>query len=133
MAVWRRKAIEAFPDLREDLNDPDFGVYGLFLELSCLLPDAHKARDFDRLKAIYTFAYWCSKQSAQPLWNSAGVSFYEHVFDDWKHRKEVVQWLAPDVVADCWDLWEFFLSEKRLEEVRRLLANRSSEHWRHTI
>ncbi len=33
MAVWRRKALAAFPDLRQELNRRDYSIYNLFGEL----------------------------------------------------------------------------------------------------
>jgi hypothetical protein len=70
-------------------------------------------------------AEWCSAQRAKDLWNSAGVGFYEHLFDS--HRSlwpEMVRWLSPRVVDDCMGLWELRLSEADMAEVRRLFAER---------
>jgi len=33
MAVWRRKALELFPELRNDLNSNKYAPYNLFVEL----------------------------------------------------------------------------------------------------
>lgn len=39
---------------------------------------------------------------------------------------ELAKWLSPPVVDDCWGLWEWRLSSEELEEVRRLIAERSN-------
>ena len=90
MSVWRRKAIDLFPDLRNELQSGELSTYLLFGELLSKLCEAHQTDDETTLKAIYGFAEWCSKQKAEHLWNAAGVSFYEHVFDRWELREKVV-------------------------------------------
>src|SRR5690348_1341552 len=111
MAAWRRKAFELFPDLRRDVERPDYSAGLLFIEH--LLPavrEAHATNDRERLRKIYAYAEWCLRQTAKELWNSAGVCFYEHVFDgpqaDWPR---VIPWLSRYVVDNCWMLWEWGL------------------------
>jgi hypothetical protein len=81
---------------------------------------------------MFGFAEWCAAQTTKDLWNAAGVVFYEHLFDgeNWEHRREVVKWLSPQVVADCTGLWEHWLPPEKFAEVRRLLAERSEYPYR---
>lgn len=122
MATWRRRAIEAFPDLRGELNRPGYTIYGLFRDLLAAVREAHRASDQARLRAIYDFAEWCARSQAQPLWNSAFVSFYEHVFDERWMWTEAAAWLPGDVRAGCEGLWEYMLPTKDFAEVQRVLA-----------
>lgn len=92
-----------------------------------MVREAHQRNDINMLQSIYGFAEWCFEQKANDLWNAAGVAFYEHLFDS--HRTlwgEFVKWLSPPVVDGCWGLWEWRLSSEELEEVRRLIAERSN-------
>lgn len=130
MSTWRRKALGLFPELRLDLQRPDFTVYMLFFELLPTSREAHKAGDFQRLRRIYGFAEWCSEKRAKDLWNAAGVAFYEHLFDDHPSlRRDIVRWLSPKVVAAVWGLWEPRLSVEDLADVKRLLAERRSPQF----
>jgi hypothetical protein len=82
MSAWRRKAIELFPDLRSEVEDPDATIYSVFFALLPRCREAHDRDDTSELEKIYGFAEWCASQKAKDLWNSAGVAFYEHLFDE---------------------------------------------------
>jgi hypothetical protein len=123
VATWRRKALALFPDLRCDVQRPDFSIYMVFFELLPMVREAHQEGDAEMLRRIYGYAEWCLEQKAKDLWNAAAVAFYEHLFDS--HRslwRQFVRWLSPRVVADCWGLWEWRLSAEELAEVRQLIA-----------
>ena len=108
MSVWRRKAIESFPELRRELNDRREieTIYGLWFELLSLWRDAHTAGNDEKLDRIYRYADWCFQQRTEDLWNSAGVCFYEHVLDhgDWER---VLARLSDSTISDMWGLWEY--------------------------
>lgn len=123
MSVWRRKAIEAFPGLRRELNDRHEidTVYGLWIEY--LLPlwvDAHTGGSDDKLDRIYRYAEWCFRQRSEDLVNSAGVCFYEHVLDH-GGRERVLPRLSDATIRDVWGLWELRLSGAEMEALRTLL------------
>ena len=100
MSTWRRKAIEAFPDLSRDFEDPETSIYMVFFELLPRVRAAHNRGDTVELERIYDFAHWCSRQKAQDLWNAAGVAFYEHLVDELITREQIPHWLSPDVFND---------------------------------
>ncbi len=120
MSVWRRKALELFPDLRRALQKPGYSIYQLFFDLLPMVDVAHSESDEDMLRRSYGFAEWCLAQ--KDLWNAAGVAFYEHLFDgdelDWAER---VRWLTPNVIRDVWGLWELVLGNSP-SKLRRLEA-----------
>jgi|SRR5215211_4525100 len=107
MAAWRRRALELFPELKDDLHSRDYSTYQLFAAVRHMVWQAHDAGDDARLRAIYGFAAWCSEQRSDVLWNAAGVSFYEHLFDERKDRADwakVAPWLSPQIVRSVWGL-----------------------------
>lgn len=122
MATWRRRAIELFPDLRDDLQNPDFTIYSLFTELLPAVGEAHRAQDEQRLATIYGFAEWCARQRSKPPWNAAGVSFYEHLFDEPSMREAVIPWLPADIRAKHLSLWEWRLAPKDFDKLKKLLV-----------
>jgi len=125
MAKWRRTVLTLFPDMRLEAQRPEFSIYAAFSDLLTRVREAHQDGDLDTLRRIYGFAEWCSEQQPKDLWNSAGVAFYEHLFDSHRsHWPEMVRWLSPRVVDDCMGLWELRLSEADMAEVRRLFAER---------
>lgn len=131
MAAWRRKALALFPELRSDLNPVRlsrycrYNYYMLFFDLLPMFREAMEACDETALRKIIDFTEWCFRQDrrAPDLDNAAGVAFYEHVFDvarrDWP---DVARWLSPDVVHECWPLWEFRHDEADIKRIREILA-----------
>jgi hypothetical protein len=127
MSTWRRKAIEAFPDLRQEFEQPDTTIYQVFFELLPRVQDAHARGDTQELQRIYDFARWCFHQKTDDLWNAAGVAFYEHLVDDPTTRSQIPRWLQPDVFEGCKGLFE-----ARLEpELFRELCDRYSRRHEH--
>lgn len=108
MSVWRRKALESFPEMRKRIENPDdiFSIYELWFELLPVTTAAHKDGDRATLTRIYEYAEWCSRQRSDDLWNSVGVAFYEHLFDEPWMRPLVAPWLSADVVRNHMTLWE---------------------------
>ena len=120
---WRARALASFPELREELEDEDdiFSIYTLFGELDSLLASAHRDGDDDALRRIYGYASWAREQPDGDIQNAAGVSFYEHLFDERWMRPLVIPWINTAIVREYMGLWELMLSEADLEEVRQLL------------
>jgi hypothetical protein len=128
VSVWRRKALETFPELQRALKDRDevWSADALWMMYLCpLVLEAHARDDRDLLRRIYGYAAWSSRQPAKEVWNAVGVSFYEHLFDDpqsddWIER--IAEWLPDDVVRRHWQLWEsgpHHLSEADLTRLRK--------------
>ena len=125
MSAWRRRAIEAFPELAPELNRPDASLYVLFAELLPRLREAHQSGDDAALDAIYGFAAWCFRQRGGDVSNAAGVGFYEHLFDS--HPRiwaDVLRRLDPATIRAVMPLWEALLRPDTLERVRPLIEQR---------
>ncbi len=124
MAVWRRKLIALFPDLREVACAPGFTPYTAFVELLPRCRGAHERGDERELTLIYAYSEWCLNQKSKNLWNSAGVCFYEHLFDMprliWP---DITPWLSPNVVTACKGLWECRLQTEEMRCVEELIAS----------
>jgi hypothetical protein len=130
MSMWRRKALELFPNLRRELNDREYTIYVLYFDLLPMVREAHEENDCDLLRRIYGFAAWCFDQKAKDVWNSAAVAFYEHLFDERKLWSRVIPWLSPKVITECWPLWEFRLSAEELKDIQRLITARKKHAYR---
>jgi hypothetical protein len=127
MAVWRRRALAHFPELRQDLTARGYNPYSLFFDLQMLLPAAYDGGDEDLLRRIFGFAEWCARQTAKELWNPAGVSFYEHLFDDPAYSDRVLPWLSPAVVYAHWNLWEAIAPDCEWARVKNRLEPKRAE------
>jgi hypothetical protein len=125
VSAWRRKAIEAFPELRSELNDSDefFSVYALWFELLPLARNAHRESNDELLRRIYDYADWCWRKRGY-LENAVAVAFYEHLFDERWMRALLVPWLSEPVIQDVRPLWEARLTDEERGEVDDLLRAR---------
>lgn len=122
--------MEIFPDLDPDLRAPLSSPYSLFMELIPRMYQAARDEDEEALRTIFSFAEWALRQPDNHVHNSAGVSFYEHVFDGPpRHWPIIVEWISPYVVQQVSELWEFMLQPSRLAEVRKLLRDRARHRY----
>ena len=55
MSAWRHRAIELFPDLREEFEDPEATIYNVFLELLPRVREAHARGDNQEMKRLYGY------------------------------------------------------------------------------
>ena len=95
-----------------------------------LLAVAHRTGGDDTLGRIYGYASWAREQPDDDIQNAAGVSFYEHLFDQKWMRPLVTPWINSTIVRDYLGLWEFTLPPADLEEVRQLLYRGRLLHLR---
>jgi hypothetical protein len=130
MAAWRRNALTLFPELHDEIEREALSPYALFFMLLPFARDAHKRGDQDALRRTYGFAQWCHHQRrGSELPNAVDVAFYEHLFDDWSLREQIVPWLSPHVSQDVWPLWQARLNEPKLSELRGLLDAHAAPRW----
>ena len=133
MAAWRQKAIALFPGLRPKLEAADSSPYAAFSELLPRVIDAHRSSNTEELRKLYGFALWCMRQKTKEPRNAAAVCFFEHLFDAWELRADVVPWLPPDVISDCWPLWRLRLDQEQLADLQRLFDARRSTRYQTTV
>jgi hypothetical protein len=124
LATWRQKALTLFPDLRLDLEATDSSPYTAFFELLPRAIAAHRASNTEELRRLYGYALWCMRQKTKEPRNAAAVCFFEHLFDAGELREDVVPWLPPDVISDCWSLWRIHLDQEQLADLQRLFRAR---------
>jgi hypothetical protein len=119
MSAWRREAADRLPELWRD-EEARQSIYLFFFEVLPLVIGAHRSGDDDVLRRGYGFAQWCFRQGGE-LENAAAVAFYEHLFDSWDLRDDIVRWLDPRIARACWALFEVRLDAEQLAFLRRRL------------
>ena len=125
MAAWRRRALAAIPELRNELNDANeiFSIYELWFRLLPMASEAYERGDERAVERILDFALWCFAQRSKDLWNSVAVAFFEHLPDSVgeQHVGDVLRRLPDHVIRDVWSLWEWAIPAPRLALIRREL------------
>jgi hypothetical protein len=126
MSTWRRKAIELFADLRNEIQHGEATIYTVFFELLPRCRQAHRDGNEEELQKIYGYTEWCFRQKTKDLWNAAGVSFYEHLGDYKETRDAMHKWVKPDIFEDVAGLLEYRMGEKEFAKIRKqFYSNRS--------
>ncbi len=127
MSVWRQKAIEVAPELKKDFQDPDLSPYTVFSEFLALLVQAHVDNDTTKIRKIYDYAEWCSQQKDQKLWNSAGVSFYEHLSDNELIFSQFTKWIKKSIYLEHRDLLNYRFDEDKMKQLDKFYGWTSSQ------
>lgn len=127
MSAWRRKLIALFPEKRQAIEKEYDSLYAFYLDFLPLTHEAHENKDDEFLKKIYGFSEWCSLQHAEDLWNPAGVSFYEHLFNTKRKTwQNILSWLSDRVIEQHKCLWELMLERNLYEDLFDLLKQRAA-------
>jgi len=132
MSIWRQKAIECAPELRQEFNKSDLTLYTVFMELLPIARQAHIDKNINRLKIIYNYAEWCSKQKDKKLWNAAGVSFYEHLCDYEETFSEFTNWIKKDIYLEIRDLLNQRLGDDKIKKLDDYYDWKSSKQKNHS-
>jgi len=128
MSAWRQKAIEVAPELKKEFQDPDLSPYTVFSELLSLLEQAHFINDITKLRNIYDYAEWCSQQKDQKLWNSAGVSFYEHLSDNDLVFSQFTKWIKKGTYLRHRDLLAHRFDDDKMKQLDKFYGCTNSQH-----
>jgi hypothetical protein len=119
MSAWRREAADRLPELWRD-QEARQSIYLFFFEVLPFVIAGHRSGDEGVLERGYGFAKWCFQQGGE-LENAAAVAFYEHLFDSWDLREDVLRWLDPRIAGACWTLFAMRLDADKLDFLRRRL------------
>ncbi len=129
MSVWRRKALESFPELAPQLTDADVdSTYAAWREVFLpLVGQAFAGNDEALVARILDYAAWSARQPTKQVWNAVYVGFYEELFDvsrsdEWMAR--LGELIPADVVQNAWPLWEDRLSDSELARLRTHVRTR---------
>ncbi len=122
MEDWKTKLIELIPEEREEWES-EFSIYLAFGTILGLVMDAARKSNDDLLGRCFSFAQWCFDQKEKDLWNSAGVSFYEHLADDPAVEQIVHRYVNRTTFEDIRGLLEAMGKEDAVKRIERRFAN----------
>ena len=118
MSTWRRKALEAFPELRGEFERPELSLHEAFFVILPLCHNAHIEGNIDLLTRAYRFAAWCSRQPDPAIWNPVGVAFYEHLTDSRPTLNAIPDWVPQDVFENVASLLEARIGKAAVDDLR---------------
>ena len=118
MSAWRRKAIEAFPEMSRDVEGTDYSIYELFTNLLHMARQAHVENDEQVLDKVYGFAEWCVRQEDGHLRDAACTGFYEHLLDERIGLEKAVRHITRNVFDRTRSFWEWVLTKEQFTQLR---------------
>ena len=96
MSLWRREAIERFPELHREIADAE-GIYFAWMALwhSLFMP-AYERHPPDTRTAgrVYGYAAWCLKQRSLCVRRAVADEFYERLPSDPLTHREMPHWIS---------------------------------------
>ena len=128
MSVWRRKAIESFPELRDELQDPEFTPMMVMFELLPMVCNAHRDGNDALARKIYQYTEWCARQRPAILWNAAFVGFYEHLVDEAATRDVIWNWVPRDIFEECLSLFAWRMKDEPFADVVSTYNKKNNRH-----
>ena len=90
---WRTLALKLFPEHKECISskDEEFAIYNLFFQLRAQFAEAISSGDSELAAKIIGFTGRCLEgelaSDGEDLALAAGVSFFEHIFEDTPRKR----------------------------------------------
>ncbi|NTF06363.1 hypothetical protein G6L37_09325 [Agrobacterium rubi] len=81
MSTWRRKAIEAAPDIRDKIEQA-WSPMAAWIELRLLFDDSVRSGDMEKSRRIIDYARYCLSAPDKEVNTAVAVGFIEHLADD---------------------------------------------------
>ena len=122
---WREEAISRFPELSENLEEPDDieTPYMLWFELRNLFEKSYQPpRNEELIKRIYSYAEWCEKQprgttAEDDLPTCVYVCFYEHIPDNQYSLADMPRWFTRSEVLLMEKTFSYHVGEEGFRKI----------------
>ena len=122
---WQAAARREFPEHEEFASneDEEYGIYHLFFQLRGELTEAIAKSDVERASRIIDFAARCLRgalvSDGEDISGAAGVSLFEHVFEDSPRKRWPVIFSAMprSVYSGCRDYVEQWMDRAAFSKV----------------
>jgi hypothetical protein len=124
MSLWRREAIERFPELQREIADAA-GMYFVWMTLRHKLfrPAYEKEPpDLETAARVYEYAAWSLKQPSVHVRFAAGIEFYQWLADDPRTRRDMPRWIPQETFDSLHFAWDFYMTRQDYADLRREFA-----------
>ena len=127
MSLWRREAIERFPEMRREIAKcPNTTELWFELWYDLFKPAYEKEPpDEEMIRRVYDYAYWSLKHRSSEVATSAIVSFFEHLPDEVQMRREMPRWISQEDFDMLWFAWEYTTKQKFADFRKEFVENKA--------
>ncbi|MBV9849013.1 MAG: hypothetical protein JO250_04915 [Armatimonadetes bacterium] len=128
MSLWRRTAIERFPQLHRAIADAESAGWVWYV-LRHALEDAYRQKPLDEklVADVYEYASWCLHHRSMEVRTAVVLWFYEGLCVDDLLRPDMARWMSQsdfDLLAFA---WTYVLTGENLRAFQQEFAARKAE------
>lgn len=116
MSTWRRKAIEAVPALRDEL-EVAWSPMSAWIELRFHFETAVKAGDMATARRIMDCARYCLGAPNADVRTAAALAFIEHLAEDKAVRERLPELISVTDAQDWRELMAYHSGERTVAQV----------------
>ena len=127
MSLWRREAINCFPELHREIANAENTTMVWFELWYHLFEPAYQKDppDTAMIARVYGYAYWSLGHRSSDVLTSAIVSFYEHLPNNSQMRRDMPRWISQETFDTLWFAWEYTTKQDFTEFRREFVENKS--------
>lgn len=128
MSLWRRTAIEKFPQLHRAIADAESAGW-VWFELRHALQDAYRRmpRDEQFVADVYDYAHWCLCHRNIDIRTAVVLWFYEDLATDDLLRPDMARWLSQEDFDLLEFAWRYVLTDENLKAFKQEFAARKAQ------
>ena len=135
MSLWRREALERFPELRLQISGVD-GVRWIWFELwYAVFKPAYEEDPPNTviIARVYDYALWSLRQRSIHVRTAVIIDFFEKIPDHPRMRQDMPLWISQDSFDMLQFAWEYSTKEPfaafRQEFIRNKVRVEKEEKW----
>lgn len=128
MSLWRRTAIERFPQLHRAIADAEDAGW-VWYEISHALEDVYRRTLLDEkfVATVYEYASWCLHHRSLEVRTAVVLWFYEGLPGNTLIRPDMARWLSEDDFDLLEFAWAYVLSDENRKSFQQEFAARKAE------
>lgn len=127
MSLWRRKAIEALPELAREIGDAATPMSAwIEIEIAFMSGYASEPINEDLIRRVYAYAYWCLDHGSRAtnaeydLPTCVAVCFLETLPSRPEIRKDMQRWFTLEEVRGMKDIFTYNATDEEYAELLSL-------------
>ncbi|OZI38045.1 hypothetical protein CAL29_06750 [Bordetella genomosp. 10] len=125
MSTWRRKAIEAVPELRDRIEQ-SWSPMAAWIELRSLFEQAMKNGDIQRARRIMDYARYCLAAPNADVNTAVAVGFIEHLADDEATRARLPELISVREFNDWREIMSYHADDQVLESLNAAFRSKTA-------
>lgn len=126
MSTWRRKAMEAAPDIRDRL-DAAWSPMSAWIELQLYFEKAVKGGDMAAARRVMACARYCLVAPSADVRTAVAVAFIEHLAQEKEVRERLPELISAQEARDWREIMVYHSDDRTVAAVIEACRKRRAE------